>query len=267
MLNLVLWNKLENWRVTHYAFAIIQDYTITQVPKGLLRMTEKPWFPDKCIIYANSFAARKVYIPVSEETFIFSISYHREHSNYNSSDIWLLSSLALPSPTSKLLNDPSGINQRTWNLYHFHRLLFSNTFCTTFVLQECEALACTLVAGRIKPVFLYLNLLWTSPLMYFVVMVFRNKILECSFRIEMQAQATLSVNDVSLIKGNILRQKCLVSIWCFEMKQFCKFSCYLRVTRMISHWQLIWGDLNLSFTFMGWVNKPIFFCLCALLFV
>lgn len=98
LLKLILWNKLENWGTTNYTLAIIQDYTITQVPKGLPRMTEKPWFSDKCIIYANSFAARKGYILVREETFIFSISYHREHSNYNSTDICLLSFLALTSP-------------------------------------------------------------------------------------------------------------------------------------------------------------------------
>lgn len=74
---------LEKQRITNYALAIIQGYTITQVPKGLERMTEKPWFSDVCIIYANSFAVRKVYILVIEETFIFSISDHGEHSNYN----------------------------------------------------------------------------------------------------------------------------------------------------------------------------------------
>lgn len=164
LLKPLLWNKLENWRATNYAFAIIQDYTITWVPKGLPRMTEKPWFSDKYIIYANSLAAKKVYILVREETFIFSVSYHREHSNYNSTDIGLLSLLALTSPTSKLLNDPTGINQRAWNLYHFQRPLFCNTFCTTSVLRECEALACILIAERIKPVCLSLNTPWTSPL-------------------------------------------------------------------------------------------------------
>lgn len=228
-------------------------------------MTEKPWFPDKYIIYANSLAAKKVHILVREETFIFSISYHREHSNYNSTDIGLLSLLALTSPTSKLLNDPIGINQRAWNLYHFQRPLFSNTFCTTSVLRECEALACILIAERIKPVCLHLNTPWTSPLTYFVAMTFGNQELECFFQSWDEGSSHTVSKKVPLIMWSILRQKCLVSIWCSAVQQFCKFSCYMRIIQILSHWQLICGDLNLVFIFVESVNKPIlFYMLCCL---
>lgn len=98
-------------------------------------------------------------------------------------------------------------------------------------------------------------------------MTFRNKILDCSFRVEKKAKAILSVNDVSLIKWSILRQTCLVSVWCFAVKRFCNFSSYKRVMQKISHWLLVCSDLNLACTFMGSVNKPILLCLCALLFV